>query len=144
MASGYTYVAEIDGSYETENVMHSAVLVEESVVWDQEEEKTIAYSNGIDVSGNDNTNDSYLTADEANATEYFSILESTNGEVAFGDLTLVDEEAGGIDDPAEDASEVPEVGQPVIFRVEGSEDLFAVDVTYDDRGNLQRYQYKLR
>lgn len=149
MAGRYAYVAEIDGNYETAD---TAVLVEENVVWDQDtfesSNKTIAFSNGIEITGDENTSDSYLTADEASATEYFSILENTDGEVAFGDVTLVDEEAAGtekhIDQIVKMSSESEEVAQPVIFRVEGSDDLFAVDVAYDDQGNLQRYQYKLR
>lgn len=149
MSDQYPFIE--NDNYKSENVLDTTVLVEDGVVWDQEEVQiSLNYSNDEEETLTEQNDDNYLTANETgNDTHYFSVLENTT-EANLNDLSEIaiayneaDNSEIGDDQPAV-RSICTIGGQPEIYRIEGSDDLYAFEITCDQDGNVQKLRYKLR
>lgn len=126
-------------------------LDQDTIVWTNQ----IVSSNGLNFSNaslTESLNDSYVTAIEGNDTEYLSVLESTN-EVTLEDLNLTLNNGKVVvenDVEVDNEQAVHNLGggdgadQVVVFTVDGSDDLFGIQIIQDDEGNTQKYQFKFR
>lgn len=92
--------------------------------------------------GDDTTlNESYLSADNSpsnNTTQYFSMLEDTVVHDDSADTT-VDETSA-----TEGDTLLQEPDKVMLYRIQGSDDMYAVQVAEDENGKLQKYQFKVR
>ncbi|XP_044261958.1 uncharacterized protein LOC123009601 [Tribolium madens] len=101
----------------------------------------------------DTINESYATAVEDSPSRYLSVLDSS-GEMSLENLNItlsnpkleveepvenfIPEEV--LEQPQEESNEQ----QVVIFTIEGSDELFGIQVAQDEDGNLQKYQFQFR
>ncbi|KAF2897903.1 hypothetical protein ILUMI_08273 [Ignelater luminosus] len=149
MSDQYPFIE--NDNYKSENVLDTTVLVEDGVVWDQEEVQiSLNYSNDEEETLTEQNDDNYLTANETgNDTHYFSVLENTT-EANLNDLSEIAIAYNEADNSeiGEDQPTVRSIctigGQPEIYRIEGSDDLYAFEITCDQEGNVQKLRYKLR
>lgn len=141
MATRYNFVHD-DGT---------TVLIEQNQVWEQEncnEQDQTHYSDAMDVTLTEGTNKPYIEDDgnndsnNENETHYFSILDNTN------DMDLNEITQPGMVNVAQGANESNTVdmsGQEIVlFRIDGSDDLYGLQVAQDEEGNLQKFQFKVR
>ncbi|CAG9829496.1 unnamed protein product [Diabrotica balteata] len=104
----------------------------------------------------DSLNETYATAVDENETQYLSVLESTTGDdtledihdITLGSQKLLIQDTMGlnVETISQDnfnATESEEQ-QVVIFNVEGSNELYGIQVAQDNDGNVHRYQFQLR
>ncbi|KAG5891583.1 hypothetical protein JTB14_022248 [Gonioctena quinquepunctata] len=103
----------------------------------------------IQKSPNDSINDSYATAieDDENETQYLSVLETSNDET----LEDLPNTTVGNTEHSETSSESGNINfiesgeqQVVVFKLEGSDDLYGVQIAQDEEGNYQKYQFQFR
>lgn len=138
-----------------ESLDSSAVLVEENIVWDRDDagdQVVIGYTNASDSILTDTISESFVTADEDNTTQYFSVLE-TSTETILGDLNITLENPKELEEDTVELSETApyETGEVVsvngnditLFSVPG-EGLYGIQIAEDEEGNLQKYQFKVR
>ncbi|XP_028152304.2 uncharacterized protein LOC114345708 [Diabrotica virgifera virgifera] len=104
----------------------------------------------------DSLNESYATAADENETQYLSVLESTTGDHTLEDIhditlgsqkLLIQDTIGlNVETISQDNFNVAESEeqQVVIFNVEGSNELYGIQVAQDNDGNVHRYQFQLR
>lgn len=97
-------------------------------------------------------NETYVTAIDCSDSEYLSVLENTD-EHTLEDLNLTLSNSKVMDNAElnveqnSDASNISigEIGdQVVVFTVEGSDELYGLQVLLDEHGNSEKYQFKLR
>lgn len=136
--------------------LEPTILVEENVIWDNhesgsiQEQEAIQYADSADSTLTEAGNESYVTASGDNTTQYFSVLDSSNQTILndISDVTINDSGIHG-----DDVEEAPlegnncidiNNGQVVLFKVDGSEELYGFQLVSDEQGNLQKYQYKVR
>lgn len=121
-----------------------SIISQENISW------TSPVGQMMDASCRSINDDSYVTAEEDNCEEsqYLSVLENTTRvSLDLHDVTLSHSK---IDDQNEILSsdcivqEESQEQQVVIFTVEGSDDLYGLQVTQDEEGNIRRYQFQLR
>lgn len=105
---------------------------------------------GVHTNLSDTMNESYVTAEEDSPSRYFSVIDSSN-EMSLDNLniTLSNPKLEVEDDfipeeVPEQVQEEPSEQQVVVFTVEGSDELFGIQVAHDEEGNLQKYQFQFR
>lgn len=146
MSASYTFT-------DNQELLDSTVLVEESIVWDQEEEcgdSQQAYADDSHTVLTTTINDSYVTADEGpNETQYFSILDPSmlgeenitieNAKVTESDetTTQINEQELMLDATSVNGHEV------LLYQVPG-DGLYGIQVAEDEEGNLRKYQFKIQ
>ncbi|GJQ72628.1 putative zinc finger protein [Trypoxylus dichotomus] len=135
--------------------LESTILVEQGVIWDDQdssntqERTTIGYANSANTTLTETGNESYVTATGDN-TQYFSVLESSNQTILndISDATINTSLIQGDDieetHPEENNGIDVNNGQVVLFKVDGSDELYGFQLIHDDDGNLQKYQFKVR
>lgn len=128
----------------------------ETAVWEQEHSND-HYSDAVDVTLTEETSQNYDSVNDSDneATQYFSILDNT-GEISLHDITTTALNSGELeiseqqnlvaDADMSDATNTIDMGgqQVILFRIDGSDDLYGLQVTQDDEGNLQKFQFKVR
>lgn len=128
-------------------------LDQDTIVWTN----TISPSNTLNFSSaslTESLNETYATAIEGNDSEYLSVLESTN-DVTLEDLnnlTLSNSkvEESNVELNIEESAEICDLSigdnadQVVVFTVDGSDELYGIQIIQDDQGNSQKYQFKFR
>nr|XP_023012759.1 uncharacterized protein LOC111502827 [Leptinotarsa decemlineata] len=107
----------------------------------------------IENSPRDSINDTFTTAieDDEDETQYLSILETTR-DVTLEDLHNLNMTNSKIKIPeleyssGSGSSDLTDSGeqQVVIFKVEGSDDLYGIQLAQDEEGNIQKYQFQFR
>lgn len=135
--------------------LEPTILVEENVIWDEDnsnihEQETLNYTGTANNTLTEVGNDSYVTASGDNTTQYFSILDSSN-QTILNDITdatinnSVIQEVDIGETPTEESTCIDiNNGQVVLFKVDGSEELYGFQLIHDDAGGLQKYQFKVR
>ncbi|XP_060525654.1 uncharacterized protein LOC132701598 [Cylas formicarius] len=110
---------------------------------------TLRYVDANDSDLTDTIDESYATAIEGNETQYLSVLE-TSDDMTLNDLQTIIERAKCAEDhdvaTATESSPVEadvDQNQVVVFTMEGSDDLYGLQVATDDHGNVRKYQFKL-
>lgn len=150
MSTPYTY------SEDNATSLDSATLTQENIPWEQDCNEDSQYSSAVDAT----LNETYVTAhDSENESHYFSVLDGTGGvilnefnQLSFNNSKLETDEnelnkQGNLED-ATNAEPTPTVDiggqQVVLFKIDGSEELYGLQVVQDEDGNLQKYQFKVR
>lgn len=129
-------------NYKTECVLDSPVLVEDGIVWNQEIDTTFNYENDTNNTLAESNSESYISTQEnSNDTQYYSILETTN-EVTLNDFDI--NSCQNNIEESEYSTAITTEGQSEIYRIEGSDELYAFELACDEEGNLQRFRYNLR
>lgn len=139
MATEYTFVDD-------NTTLDSTILVEENTVWEQDE---TVYSDAVDVTLEANATRNFdAPHDSDNDTHYFSILDNSGlNDLNQTTLNNTELEIGEQQNPiGNDSGGTVEMGgQPVIlFKLDGSDDLYGLQVAQDEDGNYQKFQYKVR
>jgi hypothetical protein len=123
------------------------ISVDESVVWNHDN------IDAVNSTLTDTINEGYVTAEEDSPTQYLSVLDSTS-EISLENLNItlanpkleVEETADNfITDQILD--QVPDEindQQVVVYTVEGSDELYGIQVAQDEDGNYQKYQFQFR
>lgn len=153
------------------NWMENTVLVgNENISWQEDgPEITVDYSE-IAIDQTLVENEGYITADTGDsdeASQYFSILESNcddseiinnnadfstpnestdcvvNVQILKEETIIPDITKSEIVDDDEFHTNKNSDNQLVLYRMDGSDDLYAVQIADDGKGNLQKYQYKV-
>ncbi|GLV34047.1 D12 [Carabus blaptoides fortunei] len=153
------------------NWMENTVLVgNENISWQEDgPEITVDYSE-IAIDQSLVENEGYITADTGDSDEtsqYFSILESNcdnsgiinnnsnfstpnestdcivNVEIVKEETIIPDITKSELIDDDEFNTNKNTDNQLVLYRMDGSDDLYAVQIADDGKGNLQKYQYKV-
>ncbi|KRT80508.1 zinc finger protein [Oryctes borbonicus] len=136
--------------------LEPTILVEENVIWDDqdnsniEEQASITYANSANTTLTETGNESYVTAAGDNTTQYFSVLETSNETILndISDVTINSSVIQGNDVEGTHLEENSSIdvnnGQVVLFKVDGSDELYGFQLIHDDEGNLQKYQFKVR
>lgn len=129
------------------------VLDQDTIVWANQISpgNTLNFSSASSLA--ESFNETYVTAIEGSDSEYLSVLESTN-DTTLEDLNLTLSNSKVRDNNVELNEEesldvgnisIGEIGdQVVVFTVEGSDELYGIQVLLDEHGNSQKYQFKLR
>lgn len=126
-------------------------LDQDTIVWSNQisPANTLNFSN---TSLSESLNDTYVTAIDCSDSEYLSVFENT-GEHTLEDLNLTLSNSKVIDNVELNVEQTAEIGninigeigdQVVVFTVEGSDELYGLQVLLDEHGNSQKYQFKLR
>lgn len=108
-------------------------------------------------------NDDYLTAGETeesgNSTQYFSILDpniDSDSDYSANEATPkcvmnieVSTEESILPDPPKNSADINlddkvDDDQVILYRTEGSEDLYAIQIADDGDGTLRKYKFKVR
>lgn len=86
--------------------------------------------------------------EEENETQYFSVLESSSGDLLNDTLSNKansnDSNHLLMNDETEDNTVDIAGQQVVLFKVGESEELYGIQLAQDDEGNIQKYQFKIR
>lgn len=121
-------------------------------VWNEEDSSTtmgftIENDNVTNVTLSETINDSYVTAIGEN-TQYLSVLETSAGDITLSSLhglELNDENTTATEEENLMSNYVDIGGQQVVvFTMEGSDDLYGMQLAQDSEGNLQKFQFKFR
>ncbi|EEZ97368.1 protein suppressor of hairy wing [Tribolium castaneum] len=101
----------------------------------------------------DTINESYATAVGDSPSRYLSVLD-TSGEMSLENLNInLTNPKLEVEEPVENfiSEEIFEQPQEesndqqvVVFSIEGSDELFGIQVAQDEEGNLQKYQFQFR
>lgn len=144
MSTPYTYT-------EDNATLDSATLSQENITWEQDCNEDSQYSSAVDATLNETYSE--------NESHYFSVLDGTGGVIlnefnqfSFNNSKIESDEnelnkQEILDEAAnsEPASTVGITGQQVVlFKIDGSDELFGLQVVQDEDGNLQKYQFKVR
>lgn len=138
--------------------LEPTILVEENVIWEthesnsMQEQETVPYAHDTDADCTltEAGNESYVTASGDNTTQYFSVLDSSNQTILndISDVTINNSVIHQEDSEAGVAEENNVIdinsGQVVLFRVDGTDELYGFQLIHDEDGNLQKYQFKVR
>ncbi|KAH1027437.1 hypothetical protein HUJ05_000946, partial [Dendroctonus ponderosae] len=131
------------------------IIPDGTILWNDEsnDQSTLHYFDANDSTINEN----YVTAIDSNETQYLSILEASNTNgISLEDLHLTvehEDESIGItnDNPVEkNCTEQIQQNDPddnaevVVFTMDGSDDLYGIQMTCDETGNIRKYQFKFR
>lgn len=144
MSASYTFT-------ENPELLDSAVLVEESIVWDQSNGEDQTYIDNSHTILTDTIDESYVTADgDDNTTQYFSILDPSilsemnisaeNPKIADAD----DMTAFQLNEEQLMLDTTNVNGQDVLLYNVPNDGLYGIQVAEDADGNLQKYQFKIR
>lgn len=123
-------------------------LDQETIVWTNQ----ISSASTLNFSGESLTesfNETYVTAIEGNDSEYLSVLETTN-ETTLEDLNLTLSNSKHEDNSEVNIEQSAELNpdengeQVVVFSVDGSDELYGIQMILDEQGNTQKYQFKFR
>lgn len=147
MATEYGFVD--DGA-----TLDATVLVQENSDWEEEncDQNQTHYSDAVDVTLTEETQENYDENDSGNDSHYFSILDNTSDinlqdihqSALHSDIEI--EPHNSHNDDGTDSTGTIDLGgqQVVLFRIDGSDDLYGLQVAQDEHGNLQRFQFKVR
>lgn len=146
MATKYTFIDE--------NVVLDS---SENTVWEQEpSNEDEHYSDAVDVTLTEDASRNYEAVNDSdNDTQYFSILDNTSGmnlnditqtTLSTTELEMVQEHSLESDNNPNDPAATVDMGgqQVILFRIDGSEELYGLQVAQDEEGNLQKFQFKVR
>ncbi|XP_030746929.1 zinc finger and BTB domain-containing protein 11-like [Sitophilus oryzae] len=136
---------------------HSIIIQEGNMIWNHavHDQSSLQYFDANDTVITDATiNESYATAIDSNETQYLSILDSS-GEATLENINLSNITLGdmpveenivfsGTDPPEQIPNEENDNSQVVVFAVEGSDDLYGLQLSQDQEGNIQKYQFQFR
>lgn len=132
-----------------------------SIIWSEQshDQSSLQYVDANDTIIDDSTiNESYVSATDANETQYFSILEHSD-DITLEDLqnltignvdgqeniVMTEDLAPAVHDEINQESQGNDEGTEVIvFTVDGSDDLYGIQLAQDEEGNIQKYQFKFR
>lgn len=131
-------------------------LDQDAITWtNQTSTPTSIHVNVTSSSLTDSLNESYATAIEDNDTAYLSVLETTNETTleALHNLTLENSKIithEHLEPSTESVVETISVNlddageNVVLFKVDGTDELYGVQLVQDDEGNIQKYQFQFR
>lgn len=123
-------------------------LDQDAIVWTNQ----ISPAGTLNFSGaslTESFNETYVTAIEGNDSQYLSVLETTNDDT-LEDLNLTlsnskDEEHNELNiEPSAELNITENGDQVVVFTVDGSDELYGLQMILDEQGNTQKYQFKFR
>lgn len=114
---------------------------DDEIVWD-DQETTAEIHTTVDYTAADaSIGESFVSTTEDNATQYLSVLEPDEQDLCDVTVAAGDHAAGTASYPD---GMVNVDDQLVVFAVEGTDDLYGVQLGRDEDGNLQKYEFKLR
>ncbi|XP_066254729.1 uncharacterized protein [Euwallacea similis] len=135
----------------------AVIISDGSIIWNQPQDETLPYFDANNPLVTDSSlNETYSTAiDSTENTQYFSILddsaELTLEDLSNLNLTLGPEEVAvppnnnsEVENKDEEVTNVENNAEVVVFMLEGSKDLYGIQSTEDESGQIQRYQFTFR
>ncbi|XP_076251028.1 uncharacterized protein LOC143190550 isoform X2 [Rhynchophorus ferrugineus] len=144
-------------SYTVDN---SIIIQDGNMIWNDtsQDQSSLHFMDANDTIITDGTiNESYATAIDSNETQYLSILD-TSEDVTLENMNLSNlslEETGqqeninllnnrSVESTNPPSNQDVDTSQLIVFTVDGSDDLYGIQMSLDPEGNIQKYQFKLR
>ncbi|KAL1505916.1 hypothetical protein ABEB36_005365 [Hypothenemus hampei] len=128
------------------------IIKDEDLVWNENshDQSSLQYFEANTTIINESTiNESYASAVDSNETQYLSILDNTEvNEISLDELnnlTIENNDSLNLKQKADNVEELNNKnGEIVVFTMDGSNDLYGIQLSVDDEGRVQKYQFKFR
>nr|CAI5845277.1 unnamed protein product [Callosobruchus analis] len=123
-----------------------SLSAQDGALWNRH--PSMSFSNISDVTIQD---ESYMTAMEAgDDTQYLSVISGDDDtfeeaqSIALNEQHIEDNTDNTLENTNETDQGQNEGEQVIVYSVEGSDELFGIQIAQDEEGNLQKYQFQYR
>ncbi|CAH0553228.1 unnamed protein product [Brassicogethes aeneus] len=116
------------------------LIPQEHIIWNDGETSTRPSMPQFSITTNAlGENECFVTSE---GTEYLTELENTN-DIAFGDLhNIALEQPENVQFESIDEANQDLQNQVIVFKVDGSDELYGMQMVQDEHGNIEKYQFK--